>query len=381
MYFLSNAFRGFKSTLSFLGLLSSGGVIGYGGYTVAGGTGLGWVAVAMGILCMIPSLFGVFESTKLLNDIQKEIGNLKTQITAFEEENVKFQTQNEQLKENVYSLEEAKNRIIKENDKLSVLADRQEEQTRNLDAIRREYEDEVKKFKKEAEKYASHNNELSIENSTLKESISRIEKLKEDLKVQNGAYQQSLSRMKAHVETMEQLKAEYLKENEKLNKSLVEQKEQLTVLTGQTQEQQTQILQLKDALDKSEQQALALKALVLQLKELYRNLVLAGDAFKSFEETIGGDVSKLDDTTHTLEKTVENMTKMMDRLNTKLLEGDFAKLDKNGDGTITQDEFNEYFGGNEEDNTATQVTEEATPTEITKTVTNQNGETIVEFNE
>ena len=66
---------------------------------------------------------------------------------------------------------------------------------------------------------------------------------------------------------------------------------------GQIQHQKTK------RVDKSEQQALALKALVIQLKELYRNLALAGDAFRSFEDTIGGDVDRLDTTTHTLENT------------------------------------------------------------------------------
>ena len=343
MYFLSNLFQGIKKTLCALGLLSSSGIIIYGAVTVAGGTVLGWVAIGCGIACFIPSCFGVFESTKLLNDIKKEVENFKQQIKIFGDENEKFKLENETFKQNVESLEKTKQDIMQENTKLAVLADRQEQQAKNFDDLRQQYEVQVDKFKEQADTIDAQNKELLVENSALKETVRNIENLKEQLKTQNTSYQQSLERMKAHVDTIEQLKDQYLEQNDKFKSNIEDQKQQILQLTALSQDQQNQLLQLKHALDKSEEQAAALKTLVIQLRELYRNLALAGDAFKSFQETIGEDVSKLDTSAHNIESQVENMTNLMLKLNTKLLTSDFLRMDKNHDGRVTKDEFVEFM--------------------------------------
>lgn len=350
MYFLSKIFQGLKTTLCALGLLSSSAIIIYGAVTVSGGTILGWVAIGCGIACFIPSCFGVFESTKLLNDIRKEIENFKQQIKIFGEENEKFKLENAEFKQNVESLEKTKMDIMQENTKLAVLADRQEEQAKNFDGLRKQYEDQVTKFKEQADSMGAQNKELVFENCALKETVRNIENLKEQLKSQNTSYQQSLERMKSHVDTIEQLKDQYLEQNDKFKSNIEEQKQQILQLTAQTQEQQNQLLQLKHALDKSEQQAAALKTLVIQLRELYRNLALAGDAFKSFQETIGEDVGKLDNSAHTIETQVEHMTNLMLKLNTKLLSSDFLRMDKNHDGKVTKDEFIEFVEEEENQN-------------------------------
>ena len=108
MYFLTKIFQGVKTTLAALCLFVSSGIIVFGIITVTGGTLAGWAAIVGGVLCLIPSAFAVFESTKLLNDIRKEIDNFKSQIKVFEEQNAVFHTENDRLKTNVDDLEETK---------------------------------------------------------------------------------------------------------------------------------------------------------------------------------------------------------------------------------------------------------------------------------
>lgn len=343
MYFISRAFQGIKSVICGLALLGSGGMIIYGAVIGVGGAVFGWVTMGVGIVCFIPAAFGVFESTKLLNDIRKEVENFKKQITAFEEQNAVYKQENGKLQENVNSLEHIKTEIMDENKKLSDLAERQTATVQQMDELKSQYEIEVEKFKSQSVKFTQQNQILIGENQELKETVGNIETIKEELKKQNGTYQQQLAQMDAHIKSVTQMQEQYMNETNRLEQSLIEERSQLELLTTQTQEQQKQIANLKNALDASEKQALALKALVIQLKELYRNLVLAGDAFKSFQDTIGGDVEKLDNSTNSLQNTVEQMTNLMVKLNTKLIQSDFDKMDKNDDGKISEEEFKEYI--------------------------------------
>jgi hypothetical protein len=72
-------------------------------------------------------------------------------------------------------------------------------------------------------------------------------------------------------------------------------------------------------------------------------LALAGDAFKSFQEVIGEDVGKLDNTAHSIETQVEHMTNLMLKLNSKLLAADFDRMDEDHDGKVSQDEFIDFM--------------------------------------
>ena len=69
-----------------------------------------------------------------------------------------------------------------------------------LQNLRKQFEDQVNKFKEEADLIGVQNKELLVENSTLKEIIKNVESLKEQLKSQNESYQQALEKMKCHVE-------------------------------------------------------------------------------------------------------------------------------------------------------------------------------------
>jgi chromosome segregation ATPase len=350
MYFLTRIFQGIKTGLGILGLVASAGVIVFGVVTVVGGSALGYVAIACGVCVFIPSGFMLVDSQKILNDIKIEFDKFKKQLKQFEEqvkefktETEKFKNENEQLHTNVVELEETKGLIQQENQKLIQITDENQKQLESLDSIKSKYEEIVQKLDKELKAQTAENQVYATENEELKNNIDELEDLKLQLKQENEHYQQGLERMKTHVETLETLKEQYITENDRLHNIMEEQTGQLSQLSEKNKEQEQQILHLKGALEKSEEQIVALKALVLQLKELYKNLVLAGDMFQDFQETIGQDVEQLDNTTSTLQTTVDLMTNMVDKLNKKLLSSDFKNMDQNQDGTITLDEFEKYI--------------------------------------
>ena len=168
MYFLSSVYRIGKLIVAGIGLVAGGGVLVYGAVTSAPIFAVG------GGLYFVTSLLLVFDSSKVLQDIKKEIDRMQGAITTFQQENEKlavqriefeknnqaFSINNEQLKAQVEKLTNAESKLEDENQKLADQVLRVKTQLDFMDILKKQYEKENGKLQKLSRNYGLENEEL-----------------------------------------------------------------------------------------------------------------------------------------------------------------------------------------------------------------------------
>lgn len=105
-YFASKFYNGFKTSVASLGTISSTAMIIYGAVTSGAG-----IYIVGGSIFLAESLFLLFDSSKVLADIKKEIDRLNTLLNVITEETSR-------LKQNVDDLTHVKTDIVAENQEL-----------------------------------------------------------------------------------------------------------------------------------------------------------------------------------------------------------------------------------------------------------------------
>lgn len=322
MYFLSKIYQGFKCGLGIVSSLISIALSVYGGVIVAGvvggGTVVGWIFVAAGIVTFFPAVFSLFDASKILNDIKREFERFRKNLDTFEKENDLFKTENENLRGNVTALENAKNQFIEENKRLITSLGQIQDQLKQLNDLKLRYEKEVETLKNLMQ-------ESAIENGKLKEAVTNLQVLREELVARNKTLDTTVQNLTAQMTALEAVKVKYEEENEKFK-----------IENGH-------LAEIKEGL---ELQILKLHGLYQNSRDLIKNLIAAGDVFKEFQNSIGtdvgklnSDIAKLDGTNANLMETAQIMSSLAERLNMKFTSDQFQNLDQNNDGVITEDEF------------------------------------------
>lgn len=322
MYFFSKIYQWFK--------LSAGGVGGvYGvvqlakGIMLGSGTG-GILLIIGGALYVILSAFVMFDGSKVLQDIKKQVRLLEDKIKD-------FQTENDRLKVNVDELEQTKKDFIKENNKLSKLLKKGSDQIDKLEITKNSYMLENNKLKKLIEDSQHQLDTLCEENAEFKSSLDALSDARLQFVEENTKLKDLLMKAQCHIETLSKLKNDYEARAKEYEELLVEHQKQLT-------EQQSTNFELSKTIEDQKEQLEIMKSQINKLKELYDDtkkllakLVTAGDMFSQFEES----VQNLGNTEHDLNNTSYVIRNLIDVLSNK----NFESLDTNADGVIDQDEW------------------------------------------
>jgi chromosome segregation ATPase len=330
MYFLSSVYRIGKLIVAGIGLLAGGGVLIYGAvqalpvYAIGGG------------LYFVTSLLLVFDSSKVLQDIKKEINRLQGAIDTFKEENEKlakeriefeknnqtFSVNNENLKQQVTSLESAEKELEEENQKLAEQVRGVKTQLDRMDELKHQYEEENKTLQFLSAEY-------DLENEQLKQTAEKMAATQAVLKEENIKMNIMLDGVQAQLSAMERAKRQYEEENSKYRSLLQQNEEQIEKSEAQIDGMAGQIIKLRELHENS--------------KQLIRNLVDAGDMFTNFSSTLGEDISKLDNVTGDISGAANDLNDTIKRLNLKLAHQQFAEADADGDGTVTKEEWDAFI--------------------------------------
>jgi chromosome segregation ATPase len=333
-YFLRSIYRIVKLIVAGVGIIIGGGILIYGAvqalpiYAVGGG------------LYFVTGLLLVFDSSKILNDIKREIDRMEESINIFAQENqklaterenfaannIEFVTNNKELRKQLTTLAGAERTLEEENHKLQQQVRIANAQLKKLDELKRSYEEQQTRLQTLLKQYG-------MENEELRGTAESMAAAHHELKEQNATLDSLLQGVHEQLRRMEQAKREYEEQNTEYRALLAEHKAKLSESEEQIASMTTQIEKLRELHENS--------------KQLIRNLVDAGDMFQQFSTTIGTDVHKLDGITGDISEATTDLNTTIARLNQQLTEREFANMDADGDGNITQQEFNEYITNSE----------------------------------
>jgi len=338
MFFLTPLWRSIKIGVT-IGLIASGVGTGAGGIyviTTAGGKILGGLLLASGIIQTIGAAFlGGSNSKELqifkqkIEELEQMLKDLGIQIDDFRGENEKLRTERleftkerHHLEENVNYLAETEQKIEHENDKLKLLADENKKQLMQLTKTNEDYKVKLQKVVELADK-------TELENDKLLNNVQDLALVKQQLEYENATYQETTIRMTQQMDKLTELKSEFEYRNTELQTLFAQEKEN-------RKEGEQQISNLKEQLEK-------FIGLYGNMKDLVKNLVSAGDLYQDFADTIGIEVGELENATGDVNTAVDRMNNMLNRLNQEMTDGDFGEIDTDGDGTISQTEWNKHF--------------------------------------
>jgi chromosome segregation ATPase len=190
-----------------------------------------------------------------------------------------------------------------------------------MDELKRQYEEENKTLQSLSAKY-------DLENEELKQTAGKMAATQVELKEENIKMNSMLDGVQAQLSAMERAKRQYEEENSKYRSLLQQNEEQIEKSKAQIDGMAGQISKLRELHENS--------------KKLIRNLVDAGDIFTNFSSTLGEDLSQLDNVTGDISGAANDLNDTIKRLNLKLTTQQFAEADADGDGTVTQKEWNAF---------------------------------------
>jgi chromosome segregation ATPase len=327
MHFLSNAYRRIKLTIA-----SASGLAGLGALIAGiaiGGTG-GTVLIIGGSLWVATSGFSIFDSVAAYSAIKRDVDRLEKNVDTFSQENLK-------LEGNIRGIEIAKDRYVEENRKLTISVKRSQDQVKRLSDLKIEYEQANADYqglldeeKTQITQLENQNLVYVSENQNLSNSLNQMKGIQDRFKEENEKFKHTLEMNDTQISALESAKDEYVLENGKLQETNEKNEEQLDLLKNQ-------VIKLRELYSNS--------------RELLKNLSDAGDMFSHFGNTLGTTVVDLGDTAQDLDQTQEDyentlgqMKNLIDRLKTST----YGDLDKDGDGLVTKEEFDEFVSGRSE---------------------------------
>ena len=325
---LSNFFKWIKMSVAGIGGVTGTYILING--IITGGATL----IAGGVIYILLSSFAMFDSTKILQDIKKQIDILEDNIEHFKDEN-------DRLSRNVTELEETKNGFMRENKKLSDMLKKGKQQLDELEKTKNDYIEQNELLKSQIGNLGGENAKFIEENENLKISLDKLNELKENISLQNQQLQITLKESQKQLAELEKAKEEYIQENKKYQGLIKESEQQLSEFKDENAELKSIIDEQEAQLNELKEQIEKLKGLYRDTKELLAKLMTAGDMFSSFSESIGSNVDRLGETNEDLDQTSQVIKNLVDVLKDQ----EFDKLDLDGDGVITAEEFNKVLGG------------------------------------
>lgn len=339
-YFLNAGYGKLKGLFAVSGLVGGLGTAAGGVVLIVGGTTLlGGLLTAAGGVGVINSIFNFIDikswlvmkqSIDHLDEVRKNYEKLLTEYSEervkIGEEREKFSKENQHLKENVDQIEFTAEQLEEQLQQVRRTADDYATQLRKIQLIAEERDRELVKLTKERD-------ELQTTSEDFKLSLQKAKQLNDQYQIEINTQKEIRKRLQEHVTQIEHLNSEYEEQNINLSQIVEKNKSQL-------QEAEQMIETLKSQLIKFKQLYDSMKQLVHIMSEV-------GDVYTDFKETIGEDVSRLDQSTDNVEAVVSQLVNITDKLSTnmktKTME-DFRKYDLDGDGTLSKDEFISAFG-------------------------------------
>lgn len=307
MNFLSNVYRTIKIGVSGLtGVLGIAGIV--SGACFISGTG-GIVLITGGSICLAAGGFGLFDSISAHSAIMKDVKKLEENVNRFHDENIL-------LSNNVTSLETTKLEYVNQNKKLADSLKTSEQQIKKLSDLKVQYDEANNK-------YTQLLNNEKLEIAKLKNTIEELASLQIKIKKENEILKNCLIESEKQINELEAIKNTYIEENNKLQHTNQENEKQLETL-------KIQVNKLKELYNNS--------------KELLKNLALAGDLFTQFNNTISSNVVEIQDTAETLGKTQDEFDSTLNEMKNlveRLKNTTFTDFDKNNDGIISKEEFDD----------------------------------------
>jgi chromosome segregation ATPase len=340
---ITSAFRGFRVIMASLGIGSSLGIAGYGAYFIVGGTIGGWAFVAMGGLCLIPSIVMLRDAASILEKIKAEGDRLAAENKKLEQSNVEYKGQNEILRQTTNELEKTKMEYAEQNLQYLDLLKENKVRLDNLDVIKGKIEIENNRLKTNIEKFNKENDVYVEENQELKENVDKINVLREQFKRENSELQISLKAADEKLAGLSIIKDLYAMENDRLHELITENSKQVYQLS-------TENITLHHTVEENDKQLAEMKIQVAKVKELHAesikllfNLKEVGDGFTKFGDVIESNVVDLTEITTDLREEmdyeIERFKKLNEGLTQQRIEELKHKLDANQDGIIDQGEF------------------------------------------
>lgn len=224
--------------------------------------------------------------------------------------------------------------------------DRLHEENNRLENSIDDLEDEVNSFKVMNEKREGQLKRAKENIERRDEQISESQRQLEELDKTNLTLETTVSKFKDEITSLNSEIIHHRENNlnqEKIIQDLEEQVFAFSIENGnlkQTSEEmrETQTA-LKKELEKTTQNNKKLEGLVAKQKliqdnanKLIQSLMSAGDDFKDFKSVINESLDRID-----------NTADMLEVLATKMESDKFSELDKDGDGVVTAEEFNEWI--------------------------------------
>lgn len=243
-----------------------------------------------GVVWLFSSGFLFFDGTNVTAEIKKEVDNIRSITDEYKYENTI-------LKQSVTSLNES--------------FAKSQTQVDELEKIKQSYESNIKEYKE-----ILIDEKLNTEK--LKQSVNSISESKLQLQLKIQDLNNSINSNNKSLDNLSKLKIEYEQENNKLKENNEENKEKIEAM-------ETQIHKLGSLYNDS--------------KKLISNLVSAGDMFNNFGKEIESNNKQLSETSKHYDKSLMKM----DNLILKLKTSTYEELDKNKDGVISKDEFDDFI--------------------------------------
>lgn len=232
----------------------------------------GTVFIIGGSLCLVNSVFNVIEVGKVNLDIKRQIAELEKSIG-------KFIAQTDRLQELAVINERNAGYYRAENHKLKKLVEKSELQIVKMEDIQNGLKDQLTAMNKNAEKFEELKIQYSVEIDNLRNTICELE---------------------VQVHSLEELTVDYRQENLKFAEQVKHQQQ-----------------------------------IIIDSRELIKNLAQFGDTYSHFAETLNGEIHNLNETGLDLAQTSNLLKRLVDKLKGEK----FSEFDLNKDGVITQEEF------------------------------------------
>ena len=291
-YFFSKIARGMKFTVAVTAGVFAGAV------AVLGFLGISTIVIPIGgCVALIPCALLLLENTKLIADLEKNISALRHQIKD-------FRAQLNAMKSLTDKYQVENNKFMKSNVELSDMLSEAQSKVDELDKYLIDYKLANQKF---------------------------TEQLKQE--------KQQANVMKSQIEELMIIKSQYEAKIRELNATVAQIQGQIVSITEIKEDLETQLTGYQTTTQELSEELEKVRTMYAKSKEVIITLMKTKEIF---EDVASDMVSTLSSMNITEEKTQQNVDQLNDAISRYTAQRDsdlFRRLDANGDGQLTLDEF------------------------------------------
>lgn len=298
-YFFSKIGRGFRYSATIIGSLAIGAVI------ILGILGIQTIVIPIcGGIALIPMAMVLFESTKILRDMEKLITKFKTDLGELRKINTDLSQNVLNLGNEVDQLKITKEKLIEETTKLENLLNEAEIKVTKLGELSNNYEASLKVLM----------NEINIteqNNHSLQQNVDSLLKIKAEYESEINNLKNNIDLIEVKINELSKIRDDYSKQIQEFAANNSELFETTEALKNEISRVNRSYEEAKDV-----------------IKTLLRSKDLLNDIYNSMLTT-----------EQRTEENVSTVTKLLNIFKVNRSEELFAKLDKDNDKILTLEEF------------------------------------------